>query len=102
MRGPRRIAISPLERRAARLILNGDPFTADDVTLNGALPVDPDHAPNAKQNGIGNLFNQLARRGLIDFTGTVVRSNAPHRKGGANRVWRGTEAGVLWARNVLS
>jgi hypothetical protein len=94
-------APSPLERRLARLILAGRPFTADDVTDDGALALDAAHRPNARQNGIGTLFNQAARRGLIWFTGQVVRSRAPHRKGGAIRVWDGTEAGVLWARNVL-
>lgn len=95
-------AATPLERRLARLLLAGGTFTADDVTGDGNVALDTSHAPNAKQNGIGTLFNQASRRGLIDFTGNVVRSNAPHRKGGAIRVWRGTEAGVLWARNVLA
>lgn len=93
---------TPLERRLARLILVGREFTADDVTANGLVALDPDHAANGRQNAIGTLFNQASRRGLIDFTGQVVRSNAPHRKGGAIRVWRGTEAGVLWARSILA
>ena len=44
----------------------------------------------------------MARRNLIEWTGTVVRSKAPHRKGGAIRVWIGTEAGHLWARSILA
>lgn len=96
------IAVSPLERRLARLLLAGRTFTADDVTADGVLALDPDHAANGKQNAIGSMFNQASRRGLIDFTGDVVRSVAPHRKGGGIRVWRGTEAGALWARNALS
>jgi hypothetical protein len=95
-------ASTRLERRLARLILDGLTFTADDVTNNGTMAIDPDHTANGKQNATGALFNQASRRGLIDFTGTVVRSNAPHRKGGAIRIWRGTEGGVLWARNVLA
>jgi hypothetical protein len=94
--------VHPLERRAARVILTGGTFTADDITAHGLIAIDTHHTPNGKQNGVGALFNQLARRGLIDFTGQVVRSDAPHRKGGAIRVWRATEAGVLWARNVLT
>jgi hypothetical protein len=90
-----------MSSRLAGLILQGGPFTADDVTEAGALVIDGQHTPNGKQSGIGSLFNQAARRGLIYFTGNVVRSEAPHRKGGAIRVWRGTEVGVLWARSVL-
>lgn len=92
---------SALERRMAHLILSGVRFTADDVTADGALALDGEHLPNARQNAIGSMFNQLARRGIIEFTGTVVRSKAPHRKGGAIRVWLGTETGHLWARSVL-
>jgi hypothetical protein len=95
-------AATPLDRRLARLILAGRSFTADDVTNNGTIALDNDHGANSKQSGIGALFNQWARRGLIDPTGEVVRSASPHRKGGAIRVWHGTEAGVLWARNILA
>ena len=91
-----------LERRMAHLILSGVRFTADDLTADGAVTLDQAHTPNAGQNGIGSLFNQMARRGLIEWTGTVVRSKAPHRKGGAIRVWIGTEAGHLWARSILA
>lgn len=93
------LTVSPLERRLASLLLAGRTFTADDVTDNGTVGFG--HAPNAAPNAIGAMFNQASRRGLIDFTGEVVRSNAPHRKGGCIRVWHGTEAGRLWARNVL-
>jgi hypothetical protein len=92
---------SPLERRIAHLILSGVRFTADDVTADGALALDGGHTPNGAQSGIGSMFTQLARRGLIETTNEVVRSRAPHRKGGAIRVWLGTEAGHLWARSVL-
>lgn len=95
------MTLTPLERRLAQLILAGFPFTADDVTANGAVALDAGHGPNGRQNGIGSLFNRAARRGLIAFTGEVVRSEAPHRKGGAIRRWQATEAGRLWARNAL-
>lgn len=89
-----------LERRLARLILDGEEFTADDLTDAGRLALDADHAPNAGQNGIGSFVQTASRRGLISFTGRVVRSLAEHRKGGSIRVWTGTESGRLWARNV--
>jgi hypothetical protein len=95
-------ATTPFDRRLARLILAARTFTADDVTNNGTIALDNDHAPMGKQAGIGAVFNQWQRRGLIVPTGEVVRSQAPHRKGGAIRVWHGTEAGVLWARNILA
>jgi hypothetical protein len=89
-----------LERRAAQLNLRGE-WTADDLTDSGVVTLDPSHEPNAGQNGIGAFINGLARRGLIVFTGRVIRSTSPARKGGGIRVWAPTEAGVLWARNVL-
>jgi hypothetical protein len=94
--------MSALERNLARCILNAGPFTADDVTSDGVLSLDPAHTPNSRQSGIGSLFNQASRRGLISATGGLARSRAPHRKGGAIRVWIGTEAGRLWAKNLLS
>lgn len=90
-----------LDARLARAILDLGLFTADDVTANGSAAVDPDHAPNAAQNSIGALFNRAARDGRIAWTGRVVRSRAPHRKGGAIRVWRATAAGETWARSRL-
>jgi hypothetical protein len=95
-------AATPFDRRLARLVLVGRTFTADDVTNNGSIAPDPDHTPNGKGSAIGAMFNQWQRRGLIAPTGEVVKSTSPHRKGGAIRVWHGTEAGVLWARNVLA
>lgn len=91
--------MTTLEQRLAALILSGCEFTADDLTNDGRITLDAGHAPNAKQNGIGAFINAMARRGLISFTGRVVKSRAKHRKGGAIRVWFGTEAGRLWARN---
>jgi hypothetical protein len=90
------------DRRLAWLIIDRPHFTADDLTLEGDDPLDAGHAPNAAQNGVGAYINSASRRRLIEFTGHVVRSRAPHRKGGAIRVWRGTDAGRLWARGVLA
>lgn len=92
---------NPLEVRLATVIVAGAPFDADDVTGAGAVALDASHGPNAVQNGIGSLFNSAAKRGHIVFTGEVRRSRAPHRKGGAIRVWAPTPAGVRWARSVL-
>lgn len=89
-----------LDRRLAALVLDGRPFTADDLTNEGAAALDANHAPNGKQNGIGAYVNQAAQRGLIEWTGQVVKSKAPKRKGGAIRVWMATTAGLRWARNV--
>ena len=90
-----------MERRLAELIVAGQTFTADDVTGSGQLTVAGEHGPNAAQNAIGSLFNTAARRRRIEWTGGVVRSAAPHRKGGAIRVWRGTTTGKRWAERVL-
>jgi len=91
-----------LERRLAYLILTMRTFTADDLTDDGAFALDPDHDPNAAQNGIGAFINSASRRRLIEFTGAVVKSKAPHRKGGVIRIWTGTTAGRLWARGLLA
>ena len=94
--------MNALERRLARCILSGEPFTADDVTDEGRLALDGAHAPNARQSGIGSMFQSHARAGHIRFTGRVIKSSAKHRKGGAIRVWEATDAGVRWARVVES
>ena len=86
-----------LERRVAPLILNGDSFSTNELTDDGQIVLDPAHAQSGKQSGIGAFINAMARRGLIEFTGQIVKSTAPHRKSGMVRVWRGTEAGRLWA-----
>jgi photosystem II stability/assembly factor-like uncharacterized protein len=93
--------VTDFQRQLAYLILSDTDFTADDLTNNGAIALDSGHTANALQNGIGSIFSRSARQGLISFTGNVRRSNAPHRKGGAIRVWRGTDAGKRWARQVL-
>lgn len=90
------------DRRLAWLLLDRPHFTADDLTGDGDVALDAEHAPNGAQNGIGAYVNGAARRGLIAWTGAVVRSKAPHRKGGAIRVWHATDAGRLWARGVLA
>lgn len=90
----------PYDRQLARLILSSRCFTADDLTANGERPLDPTHKPNAGQNGVGAYMCRVSRQGLIVWTGDVVRSQAPLRKGGAIRVWQGSTAGKRWARTV--
>jgi hypothetical protein len=89
------------DERLAELILTGDTFTADDVTYNGRFALDRSHSPNGKQSGIGSMFQQASREHLIEFTGQVTKSKAKHRKGGAIRIWRGTEKGARWAQMIL-
>ena len=91
-----------LERRLAWLILSQSTFTADDLTADGQVTIDGAHTPNAAQNGIGAFINSASRRRLIEWTGAVVKSKAPHRKGGAIRMWSGTSTGRLWAKGVLT
>lgn len=91
---------SLLERRLAHFIMQEKPFTADDVTDNGAITADGTHAPNAKQSSIGSMFQSHARRGHIVFTGQVIKSTAKHRKGGMIRVWEGTASGRRWAEGI--
>jgi hypothetical protein len=95
-------ASHPYDRRLAWLIVDRPHFTADDLTDAGDTPLDAGHAANGAQNGVGAYVNGASRRGLIAWTGAVVRSRAPHRKGGAIRVWHGTNAGRRWARGVLA
>ena len=80
-----------LIERLDSLIASGRPFTADDVTDNGRLTVSGDHAPNQKQNTIGTLFRTAAAADRIGPTGRVVKSRAPHRKGGMIREWEGSD-----------
>jgi hypothetical protein len=91
-----------LERRLAWLILSQSTFTADDLTDDGQVTIDPGHTANAGQNGIGAFINSAHRRRLIEWTGAVVKSKAPHRKGGAIRMWAGASTGRLWAKGVLA
>ena len=86
----------------ATAIVDGEPFTSDDVTDNGNRSVDPTHRANGTQSAIGSMFQQAQRNGWIEFTGRVVRSSAPHRKGGGIRVWRPTQAGIDWAIEQLA
>ena len=88
--------------RLATVIVAQETFSADDVTNNGAITAAGNHEANATQNSIGSLFQSAARSGWISFTGRVVRSRAPHRKGGADRVWQRTVDGVEWAEDRLS
>jgi hypothetical protein len=90
------------DRRLAWLIISRQHFTADDLTDDGAVTLDAAHGANGAQSGIGAYVNRASRRGLIAWTGAVVKSKAPHRKGGAIRVWHGTDRGRTWARGVLA
>lgn len=92
---------SVIELRLARLIMRGGPFTADEVTAEGTIAIDSRHRPNGRQNGIGSFFRTASQRGLICWTGEVVQSKAPHRKGGAIRVWIGTDHGRHWAKKEI-
>ena len=87
--------------RFAEHILRGE-FSADDITDYGRITAHGDHDPNARQNTIGSMFQSHARQGHIHFTGRVIKSTSPHRKGGMIRIWVGTEKGKLWAREVLT
>ena len=91
-----------LERRLAWLLISQATFTADDLTDDGNFALDPDHGGNGAQSGIGAFINSASRRRLIEFTGAVVKSKAPYRKGGVIRVWAPTTAGRLWAKDVLA
>lgn len=93
---------TPYDRRLAWLIIDRPHFTADDLTDDGDVALDAEHAPNGAQNGIGAYVRSASQRRLIEWTGAVVRSKAPHRKGGAIRVWTGTTTGRRWARGVLA
>ncbi len=73
-------------------------ITADDLTDNGRIAIDPSHAPNGKQSAIGSFFRQMGEEGILERTGRVVRSAAPKRKGGLIQVWAVTEYGAQWAR----
>lgn len=88
-----------LEDRLAELILDGNVFTADDVTDEGRVAVDGGHRPNGRQSSIGAHFQLWRRRGWIEPTGHVIRSKAEHRKGGMIRVWAATPEGRHWAFN---
>ena len=91
-----------VEARFVELIADGAPFTADDLTDGGPLTLDSSHTPNAQQSGIGSMFSRASKAGRIEPTGNVVRSTAPHRKGGMIREWRATTAGQRWAQQATS
>ena len=82
-------------RALEQLAYSGDEFTSDDlVDLVG--PPDNGHTANSRNNAIGKLFNEAAAAGLIETDGRVRPSRQPHRKGGGNRVWRGTPRPTLF------
>jgi hypothetical protein len=85
----------------ARLIVDEDSFTADDLTVGGLMVIDPDRKPNSSQNRIGSAFRHWSEQGLIRWTGDVVQSRSPRRKGGMIRVWESTPKGRAWATQWL-
>lgn len=91
-----------IEQAMVRTIARGASFTADTLTKAGADTVDPSHQANGAQSSIGALFRSYAQRGWIEWTGDVVRSTAPHRKGGAIRVWQPTITGIRAATAVVT
>lgn len=86
-----------LTDRMADLILADEPFTADDLTQNGALCVDANHQPNGAQNSVGALFRYHSQHGHITLTGQVRKSASVHRRGGLQQVWAPTIGGYWWA-----
>jgi hypothetical protein len=82
------VSYKDIVSRFEALVASGEAFTADDVTDDGALTVRGNHYPNASQNAIGTLFRQASIDRRIVPTGRVVKSRAPHRKGGMIREWR--------------
>ena len=90
--------VSVYDDRLTNLINQGArSITSDDVTDNGRITLDATHKANGKQSGIGSWFTSKAREGIIVSTGQLVKSNAPHRKKGAIRLWTVTDKGVAWA-----
>lgn len=60
--------------------ISGREFTSDDLVT--ALGSPPDG------NGIGNLFHDASKKGLILDTGNTVASSNPKARGRRIRVWR--------------
>lgn len=89
--------MTALDDRLRECILSGKWFSANEVTDNGAITLDPDHAPNGKQSGIGAYFNTHAGLGHIVTDHVTVLSKAPHRRGGRILRWKGTAKGRRWA-----
>jgi len=89
-----------LQRRFAQLVWWGEEFSSDDLTSSGAVTLDASHEPNSRNNGIGGMFSSASRDGHIVPVG-VVKSKAPHRKGGMIRTWKATPSGVAWAGRTL-
>jgi hypothetical protein len=67
---------------------SGENFTADDLLERVGHPDDA-HGANGRNNAVGSLFRSARAEGLIESTGTIVKSRQPERKGGMVQVWRG-------------
>lgn len=68
--------------RAAKLAGSGIMFTIEDI--EDAVGPPPRHF-----NSAGALLHTLARQGKIQWTGQVMQSSKPSRRGGIIRFWRG-------------
>jgi hypothetical protein len=77
-----------IDFRLFELAVLRDEITADDITSNGTRAVDGTHKANGRQSSIGSHFQKWHKQGLIEPTGRVVKSKAPHRKGGMIQIWR--------------
>ena len=88
-------------RRIAKVGLSVNEFSADDITNDGDWALDPAHGANGRQSAISTTFQGLSKQGNIVWTGEVVKSRSPHRRGGIIRVWRLTTKGRAWAKDLL-
>ncbi len=80
-------ALSALRDQIRWLAESQAPFTVESVMrrLSPALQECIARAPNC----VGAEFSQLAKAGVIKWTGEVVVSSSINRRGGVIRVWRG-------------
>jgi len=88
-------------KRIAQIGLAEDEFSANEITSDGEWALDPDHGANGRQSAISATFQGLSSQGKIVWTGAVVKSKAPRRRGGIIRVWRLTAKGRAWAKELL-
>ena len=89
-----------LDQRLAETLLKKAEFTADDITNNGELTIDPEHKPNGKQSAIGAKFREWQSRGLIYHTSRTTRSKSRHRHSGMIGIWARTGRGLEWAQGI--